>query len=304
MTENIPAALLRDARRNAPVRLSVALDEAEMQENTIRGVAAVMGNMDRNSGVIVPGYFKPVLKSFLASGFVALSHDWDDLPVAMPLKAEEQGNQFYTEALFHSTEAAQNARVVCQERISKNLAVGLSIGWIPDYAVGEDGEYAGVKYFENGAKMLKYISANYDDSLFDAKSIRAQKSWCRLFTKCADLVEYSIVTRPGNARANATEVNSARYLSLANDFDPESVTTAREFEAFLRDAGFSRKQSADITLHGYTASLQRDAEAEEAEEPTTEAPPAKPVAVDLHALRLREMHLHEFAVVHSCRIPA
>ena len=61
-----------------------------------------------------------------------------------------------------------------------------------------------------------------------------------------DLFEVSLVTMPMNEMARVTDVKSIR--------------TEREFEAFLRDAGYSRKEAAAITLHGFKAITgQRDA---------------------------------------------
>lgn len=72
-----------------------------------------------------------------------------------------------------------------------------------------------------------------------------------------ELFEISLVTFPMLPSAKVTDV--------------KSIETEREFERFLRDAGFSRKQAAAIALHGYKAVRdqrdaddddQRDAEAE------------------------------------------
>ncbi len=61
-----------------------------------------------------------------------------------------------------------------------------------------------------------------------------------------DLKEVSLVTFPMLTAARITSV--------------KSITTEREFEAFLRDAGYSRKEAAAITLHGFKAiEGQRDA---------------------------------------------
>lgn len=64
-----------------------------------------------------------------------------------------------------------------------------------------------------------------------------------------DLFEVSLVTFPMLPDAKITSV--------------KSITTEREFEQFLRDAGYSRKEAAAITSHGYKAiATQRDAEDE------------------------------------------
>jgi uncharacterized protein len=61
-----------------------------------------------------------------------------------------------------------------------------------------------------------------------------------------DLFEVSIVTFPMN--------------EMSRVMDVKSIRTEREFEAFLRDAGYSRKEAAALTLHGFKAITgQRDA---------------------------------------------
>jgi HK97 family phage prohead protease len=61
-----------------------------------------------------------------------------------------------------------------------------------------------------------------------------------------DLFEISLVTFPMLPEAMVTDV--------------KTIKTEREFEVFLRDAGYSRKQAAALTLHGFKAiDCQRDA---------------------------------------------
>ena len=65
-----------------------------------------------------------------------------------------------------------------------------------------------------------------------------------------DLFEISLVTFPMLPDAKITAV--------------KSIETERDFEKFLRDAGYSRKQAAAITLHGFKALTgQRDAVVDE-----------------------------------------
>lgn len=66
--------------------------------------------------------------------------------------------------------------------------------------------------------------------------------------KQVDLYETSLVTFPANEMAQVTGVKN------------ELPRTEREFEQFLRDAGYSRKQAKGITLEGFKAEgNQRDA---------------------------------------------
>lgn len=57
----------------------------------------------------------------------------------------------------------------------------------------------------------------------------------------AELFEVSLVTFPANDKANVTSVKS------------ELPRTEREFEVFLRDAGYSREQSKAIVAKGFRA---------------------------------------------------
>jgi uncharacterized protein len=74
-----------------------------------------------------------------------------------------------------------------------------------------------------------------------------------------DLFEISLVTFPMLPDAKITAV--------------KSITTEREFERFLREAGYSRKEAAAITLHGFTKAMtgQRDAGSDEPQDESLKA---------------------------------
>lgn len=190
----------------ALVRKSFALKVAELSENTIKGAASAIGNMDRGGDVICPGFFDGALEGFRKHGFVAVGHDWSGLPVAMPTKAVEQKGELYTEATYHSTVAGQEARTVAKERKDAGLDVGLSIG----FSLRNDG----FKMFRSGADLLAWLPENgYDLSDFDAGGITAWKGTCRALLKggCHELYEYSIVTVPMNPEALASDAKGAKF---------------------------------------------------------------------------------------------
>lgn len=73
-----------------------------------------------------------------------------------------------------------------------------------------------------------------------------------------ELHEISLVTFPANERATVTDV--------------KSITTERDFEGYLREAGWSRKEAAAIALHGFKAITgQRDAVADDARKAEAQA---------------------------------
>jgi hypothetical protein len=219
-----------------PVSKLYVLKDVQIDDNQIAGAAAVMGNLDRQGDVLYPGCWKGALKDFRSSGFVAVGHDWSSLPVAMPVEAAERGGELLCKAEFHSTPEGQAARQVCAERMQRGLSVGLSVGFMPDYD-------SGVHYFENGKALLDHAErSGAPMDLFDSAGIARCKGQCRGISKIAEFYEFSIVPVPANPKAVASAV--------------KSIETVRDFEEFLRDAGFSRKQAVAIALHGYP---QRDA---------------------------------------------
>ena len=82
-----------------------------------------------------------------------------------------------------------------------------------------------------------------------------------------DLWEISIVTFPVNPGARVERVKAR---DAAED-TPRDITTAREFEKFLREAGLPRAFAKAVTLHGFAGARtaiagRRDAEGEGLEE--------------------------------------
>ncbi len=79
-----------------------------------------------------------------------------------------------------------------------------------------------------------------------------EKSGVRILTDIA-LLEVSMVTFPAN--------DAARILRVKSAFAAGGVPTEREFEAFLREAGLSRKQAKGLLSFGYKSLLPREAAA-------------------------------------------
>ena len=204
-----------------PIRKAYALKVADLTGNVIKGAASAIGNMDRGGDVVCPGFYENALDGFRKAGFVAVGHDWGGLPVAMPTKAVEQAGQLYCEATYHKTAAAQDARIIAQERKDAGLDVGLSVG----FSMKPDG----FKVFRSGADMLAWLPENgYNLSDFDEVGIKGWSGYCRALLKggCSELYEYSIVTVPMNPAAVASEAKSAARKFYNNtDYDWQDAGT-------------------------------------------------------------------------------
>lgn len=81
------------------------------------------------------------------------------------------------------------------------------------------------------------------------ESRRDAKTGTRILST-VDLLEVSVVTFPANDHARVNNVKSI--------FGHGQLPTEREFEAFLRDAGLSRKQAKGVISHGYKSLHQID----------------------------------------------
>lgn len=85
------------------------------------------------------------------------------------------------------------------------------------------------------------------------ESHRNQKTGVRMLTQ-VDLLEVSMVTFPAN--------DLARISAVKRFFGAETAPSEREFEAFLREAGLSRKQAKGVIAQGYKALLSQPREAD------------------------------------------
>lgn len=116
------------------------------------------------------------------------------------------------------------------------------------------------------------------------QSERDAKSGARILTE-VELLEVSMVTFPANAQARVRHVKSM----LADGQTPSE----REFEAFLREAGWSRKQAKGIIAHGYKAVID---DGHKTTDPRDAASPAADGDDTLTALQKLAGDIHRAAV--------
>lgn len=110
----------------------------------------------------------------------------------------------------------------------------------------------GVKLAEEAMVMLR--AGALDSMSIGYRTVEAMAEGAGRVRKLmeVELHEVSLVTFPMLPDAKVTDV--------------KSIMTERDFERFLRDAGFSRSEATAVTLHGFKGlSRQRDAEPDEAE---------------------------------------
>lgn len=164
------------------------------------GWASVFGVLDRQGDIVAKGAFADTIEQFKQTGFIAIAHDWDALPVATIRDAYEDDKGLFIDCEFHSSDEAQAARTYVRERINRKKSVGLSIGYfVKDSLNTPEGH------------VLKAI----------------------------DLAECSIVTLPACPPAGVSRVKGA-YIPLRTDStgslivpDTGRATTAAEKALYL-----------------------------------------------------------------------
>jgi HK97 family phage prohead protease len=220
------------------------------------GLANAYNNIDTYGDIVAFGAFGESLSLFLKEGFIGgINHDWDD-PIGRPVEAIEQKEGLFVRAMLSSTEDAQKARTLMQEGILRKMSIGFNVQ-AKEYLDGD-----GVRSYW---QSVGYTPSDSDLSVLE----KTLTYWgeVRLIRK-ANLIEASPVTMPANSKADIVAVKGAKQV----------LGTEREFEEFLRDAGFSKKAAQTVVSAGYRT-LLRDVESEKAEPGTVEVLMADPVEV-------------------------
>lgn len=162
-------------------------DDTEYPHGIIEGYASTFGNVDSVGERVERGAFTKHLPNFLKNGFIAFNHQWEKLPIAMPIEAYEDEIGLFVRGAFHSTPEAQAARTVVRERMDFGKAVRNSIG----YQVHKDGR-------DDESRLLKEI----------------------------ELFEWSVVNVPANPLASLTGAKSGVVSTLGLNEHISEVVSA------------------------------------------------------------------------------
>lgn len=111
-----------------------ALNDASLPSGGFEGYLSIFNNLDEVGDIVLPGAFIETIPSFIKDGWIALSHDWDELAIAYILDAYEDNTGLYIKCAFHSTDEAQEARTVMMERAAAGKSIKLSIGYCEEEA--------------------------------------------------------------------------------------------------------------------------------------------------------------------------
>jgi len=209
---------------------AVSLDD--LGENEFAGYAAVFGNVDSYGDIIQRGAFAATLPSFLESGILCWQHQLRQ-PIGKPVAAYEDEKGLFIRGKISDTQQGRDALTLIRDQVVRRLSIGYETEGYQSLSEQQARQILGDAGFEKARDELP----RWVDGL-------------RLLTQIK-LYEVSPVSIAANDQADILGVKSG----------PRMPETEREFERFLREVGFSRKQATALTAGGWKA-LQRDAGSE------------------------------------------
>jgi HK97 family phage prohead protease len=229
--------------------LPFELKSASGDGSTFAGYSNAFFNIDTAQEIVDKGAFLETLPEFMATGFIGgLNHNWD-CPIGKPMSAQEDAKGLFVEGKISPTEHGKDCMVLLKDGVITKMSIGYRV--------------LGAEMLDDAEAVANYWKdRGYTPS---AKDIAAAQYGAKLLTKL-HLYEFSPVTVPANSMADITRVK--RY-------DADEIDNERDFEKFLRDAGFARAAAKTICVSGFKALRQRDVEEAptEADEEKSEAPP-------------------------------
>ena len=216
---------------------------------TFEGLGAAFGNVDHGGDVILPGAFKGVIDDFLYRGFVPVSHNWLGLPIGTIVDAKETDAGLFFKAAFHSTQAAQDARTVMQERLERGKFVGLSIGYMADpdgIEFRDDGVRVLSKMKELAEISFTMVPMNREAGVASVKSLTFHDEAETALAAVKGLIERT------QALA-AMRVKEGRTLSSANRTRLSGISeqmreAATSLDAILAETDPDREKLASVEL--------------------------------------------------------
>jgi uncharacterized protein len=197
-----------------------ATDDLDAKTGEFSGYGAVFGNADYHDDVIVPGAFRQTLR------------DWKKEKRLPPMLSQHGGWS------VGDMDGLPIGVWTEMDEDDKGLAVKGRI-------INLDTERGKTIYGAMKEGALGGLSIGYMAKKF---TLGTKPGEPRRKLEAVELVELSVVTSPANRLARIGSVKTARQ-----------ITTVREFEDFLRDAGgFSHAAAKAIASRGFKAAEPRD----------------------------------------------
>jgi HK97 family phage prohead protease len=201
-----------------------------LQPNEFDGYASTfLGPVDSYGDIIAPGAFKNNLDFFLSDGVILREHEME-CAIGKPMEAREDGAGLYIKGRISATSDGNDALILLRDEVIKRMSIGFrTLGY----------------EMLSEARAIEVLGseAAYKDAI---AQLPYWSDGLRLLTDIK-LYEVSLVAFPANTAAKIMGVKSM-LQSVAG-----KIETERDFERFLRDAGFSQSEAKTLVTNGFKA---------------------------------------------------
>jgi len=183
---------------------------ADGESGQFSGICSVFNNVDYCREIIAPGAFTETLPYFLADGFIAYQHEWEE-PIGKPVSAKETSEGLFVSGeIYPDMFEAKSVLAGMRRGIIKQMSIGY---YIKDY---EDLTYE---------QTLEYwAKQGYTPSVEDIKLAGNGV----ILLKKLQLEEASICMRGANNRARVTGVKSMVSAIFQKLFGEQQENKAAE----------------------------------------------------------------------------
>lgn len=206
-----------------------------LQPNEFDGYASTfLGPVDSYGDIIAPGAFKNNLDFFLSDGVILREHEME-CAIGRPLEAREDATGLYIKGRISATSDGNDALILLRDEVIKRMSIGFrTLG----YEMLSEAR---------GIEVLGSEQA-YKDAI---ASLPWWSDGLRLLTDIK-LYEVSLVAFPANTAAKVMGVKGMLQAVAGK------IETERDFERFLRDAGFSSSEAKTLVTTGFKALKRGD----------------------------------------------
>jgi HK97 family phage prohead protease len=238
--------------------------KADDETRTIEGFGSIFGNVDSYGDIVVPGAFA---KSIAKRKPAMLWQHRTDMPIGVWDEMEETAKGLRLKGRILDTTLGEDAY-----KLAKGGALtGLSIGYSPKgYEIDEKKKVRKLTEVELFEVSLVTFPANDKATITRVKSASGDiDTAVSLLTQAASLCETGMAMTAEMSAACRQMIRAAIALldepeqegeptDESADSEAEGTSkarpdTLREFEEFLREAGFSQKDATTVALRGFKA---------------------------------------------------
>lgn len=101
--------------------------KTEGEEGIFEGYAAYFNNVDTYNDVILPDAFDDVLSADISEIKVVFNHDWEDVPIGIPIQLWKDENGLKIKAKLIDTSKGKDVKIALKEKAITKMSIGYTV---------------------------------------------------------------------------------------------------------------------------------------------------------------------------------